>query len=211
MKTKLPRVLVALLAACSLTAFAWGKEGDKNKHTATPQNTIEKISHATQEQIDRNLTAKDLIGKDVYDRGGEEIGSVVDVVLPSNTSTNLAAALSDQDIASERNQSRYAPTPNQRDPNAVPSTNPAARNDMSRNNQADASRSLAANSPMQADETCAVVSYGGFAGMGNKLLVVPVSTIRYDANNERLTLDVSESDIDNLTRNTAERTSPTSG
>lgn len=188
MKTKLPRVLVTLLAAGSLTAFAWGKEGDKTKHTATPQNTIEKISHATQEQIDHNLTAKDLIGQDVYDRGGEEIGSVVDVVLPSNTSLSLAAALSDQDITSERNQSRYAPTPNQRDPNAAPSTNPAARSDMPRNNQTNPSRSVAANGPMQTDETCAVVSYGGFAGMGNKLLVVPVSTIRYDASNERLPL-----------------------
>lgn len=48
-------------------------------------------------------------------------------------------------------------------------------------------------------EPAAIVSVGGFMGMGDNLLRVPLSQLNYDSSNERLTLSISETEISSLT------------
>lgn len=50
-----------------------------------------------------------------------------------------------------------------------------------------------------ASEPAAIVSLGGFMGMGDNLVRVPLSQLSYDSSNERLTLAVSETEISSLT------------
>lgn len=43
----------------------------------------------------------------------------------------------------------------------------------------------------------AVLSFGGFMGMGDKLFAIPPEALRVDAENERLVLDVDRSRLEN--------------
>lgn len=53
-----------------------------------------------------------------------------------------------------------------------------------------------------ASEPAAIVSLGGFMGMGDSLVRVPLSQLNYDSSNERLTIAVSESELSSLTDRT---------
>lgn len=49
----------------------------------------------------------------------------------------------------------------------------------------------------QGEVSYAVLSFGGFMGMGDKLFAVPMSALRVDTDNERLVLNVDKDRLEN--------------
>ncbi len=206
------------------------------------------LQRVTKDSLDSQLTAKDLIGKDVYDNAGKKVGSIDDVVLSSAASSHLATAFSSKDrdqsdssyqtasgntgaasgsannsgntygstsgsnantsstgsdgIATRSSSGNYAAS------NATGSTDSTSTsgsmNSSTRGTQsALGSVGSAIDSTMSSltSEPAAIVSVGGFMGMGRNMVRVPVSQLSFDASNERLTINVSESELAALTEN----------
>ncbi len=222
MKSKTTHSLLAAITACALTTFALG-EGDKQKHAGKDMqdmkhksaSTLQKVGRTTEQQVDQQLTAKDLLGKDIYDSAGEEIGPVVDVILAGKASPSLKTALSDNDREASAN---YDST-NAIDPETGSATyaaaDPNTANDIGDNEDefgdevSETARDLQnrmAGMMANNDEACAVVSYGGLMGIGNDLLIVPISALNYDRNSDQVTLNVNETELDAMIKAGASNT-----
>ncbi len=63
------------------------------------------IQRLSQQQVDQQLTAKALIGKNVYDNAGKRVGEVKDIVLDSSGVPQLASVASGHDKNSNSNSS----------------------------------------------------------------------------------------------------------
>jgi hypothetical protein len=59
-----------------------------------------KIQRINDSMVDRQFTAKDLIGKELYDNAGKRIGEVKDIVLASSVNPQLATGISSKSGAS---------------------------------------------------------------------------------------------------------------
>lgn len=129
------------------------------------------LQRVTKDSLDNQITAKGLIGKNVHDSSGDKIGEVEDIVLDASQLSQLAGAFADRDA------NRTA---------AVGSA--SARSDLG--SQADSMISGA-----MSGGPAAIVSVGGVMGMGQDLIRVPLSQFRYDASEDRVTLDVSREQI----------------
>ncbi|ACB73438.1 hypothetical protein Oter_0147 [Opitutus terrae PB90-1] len=203
------------------------------------------IAKVDQNSIKQQLTATDLIGKDVYDNGGKKVGEVKDLVLGSAAASHLAMAFantgsSDDTTSSSRSTtgatsgrssdgtygssstgsatgatgasgtgstSRIAGTDRT---SGTGSTSSTSRTSGSMGSTLGSDVSSAFNSISgMASEPAAIVSLGGFMGMGDNLVRVPLSQLNYDSSKERLTLALSENELSSLTdrsntRNAAE-------
>ncbi|MDQ8204017.1 PRC-barrel domain-containing protein [Pelagicoccus sp. SDUM812003] len=82
---KYPHIITSTALAIALVTTA-GHAG-KDKHKDEMHDSITgKMKRVTQESLDQQFTAQDLIGKSIYDSQGEKIGSVTDFSLPSHAS-----------------------------------------------------------------------------------------------------------------------------
>ena len=152
-----------------------------------------------------------MIGKDVYDNRNKKVGEVKDVVLDSSQSRQLASALSmkagrhsgrvgNSDASASGSVGNGTASGSVGMGNA--SVSGSANAGMA-DNDTDASRS--SDRGMRGDhsrwthsEPSAIISYGGFLGMGDNLLRVPISQLNYDSTNDHLTLNVTETELSSL-------------
>lgn len=231
MKTsrKPSRLLVALMcASLPLTALAAGSTSyPTNSSTSATDLSAKNITRVTDQSVDRALTAKDLIGKEIYDQNGDQVGKVVDVVLSTSRSNQLARGLSknrtdsysdnasassstDHDYSrssaatatttgSSMNSDNYASNDKY---TSSSDTGSSSNSDWNRNNNMSGTGHQFARSSR---EPCAVISSGGFLGMGDDLVKVPVSQLNYDTGNKHVTIAASKKDLKNLTADTGDR------
>lgn len=186
------------------------------------------IQRVTKDSLDRQLTAKGLIGKNVYDRQGEKIGEVQDVVLDSSRAPQLATAFSSRQSGSggmnnasatggQRSEtanpgatgatgasgtagtgSTYAGTTTDR-PSTTTSGSPGV--DAMRSATAgisDAAGQIGSALQSGMDGAAAIISSGGLFSR-NELVRVPLSELSYDASEDRITLAISRSEFSSLT------------
>jgi hypothetical protein len=172
------------------------------------------IQRVNEDLADRQFTAKDLIGKELYDNGGKRIGEVKDIVIASSVNPQLASGLASKSGArsSSTSDSTTAGTTRSATASAggvgatgsvnTSDSGVTARGSLGETNTAASTgRDMArdAQSMMGAmSENAAIVSYGGFLGAGDDLLRVPLSQLSYDSSNERITINVTESELSSL-------------
>jgi hypothetical protein len=166
-------------------------------------SSVGSIQRVNDQTLDRQFTAKDLIGKEVYDNRDKRIGEIKDVVLDSTQFSQLASAIgsrvaqtgtygggsdstaSNGTSSSDRNSSRLSSD----SPKSVANTGASADATSVRQGSDFASMS---------SEPAAIISHGGLLGVGNDLLSVPLSQLNFDQNKHHLTLNVSEQQLSSL-------------
>lgn len=189
------------------------------------------ISRVDKNSIDQQFTATDLIGKDVYDNGGQKIGQVKDIVLGSAAGSHLAMALATGSTdtgssgSSEYGTSGTAGSSSTRGSttgtatrgttgtdsgSSMASTGSTGSGSASRSGSstgtgavggADSSWASQAQGALSGvtSEPAAIVSVGGFMGMGDNMVRVPLSQLNYDQSNQQLTVAISQSELASLT------------
>lgn len=152
------------------------------QHAATQgEAAMEKISRVSKESIEHRLTAKDLIGASVYDPAGEKIGDIADVDLHAAVPEDLAKTF-ETARASEAAGSTYG---------AEPMAGAGEQSTMS-----EAGRRLRGMaSALKGEEPTVFISVGGLWGVGDDVVSVPVSQLKYNAAEERFELSASKADI----------------
>lgn len=166
------------------------------------------IRRVSENAIERQFTAKALIGKDVYDNSNKKVGEVRDVVLDSSRSPQLASALSmrsgsrssgmraTSDASVNAAGAAGASTQTGSASTSEPTVSGAIASSAER--MASSAADLAAFGAGSSSEPAAIVSYGGFMGAGGTLFRVPLSQLRYDSSNDRIALNVSDSELASL-------------
>jgi len=181
------------------------------------------LQRVTKESLDTQLTAKDLIDKDVYGRDQKKIGKVVDVVLPGSQSSPLAYAFS----KNENNGSSSSSVSNSTGTDSASSgmggsqttgTGSSSRGGSSSGSGSGSSSGLASSSgnssgslgsssygssSSDSSQPAVVIAHGGL--MKKDLIRAPLSQLSYDSRQERLTLNVSDNEITTLTSNDSGR------
>jgi hypothetical protein len=171
-------------------------------------SSIGSIQRVNDQTLDRKFTAKDLIGKEVYDNRDKRIGEIKDVVLDSTQFSQLASAIGTREMQTGSYGSSTV--------NA--GSDSTASNDLSSSDRhgsrvnSDSSKGIANPSAGAAatsarsgsdfastsSEPAAIISHGGLLGVGNDLLSVPLSQLMFDQNKHHLTLNVSEQQLSSL-------------
>lgn len=165
-----------------------------------------------EEAVERQFTAKDLIGKEVYDRSGKRVGEVKDIVLASSTNPQLASGLSKHgNVASTDASTTRSSTGTTRTASGSVGgvgasgsvttggeSGVSASGTLGGTSVAGAAASHAQSMMGAMSENAVVVSYGGFLGAGNSMLRVPLSQLNYDTSEERITINVAESELSSL-------------
>lgn len=147
---------------------------------APPAGAAAPVRHTTEAALHQQVTAKDLIGRDVYDRQNDHVGEIVDIALGGVVPEELKNALAKSD----------------RDDHSAAGA--AARDDTGRQAKAtDRARDeRPAEERVQAFATSTVfISVGGVLGMGSDLLRAPLSALGYDRRHDRIVLDLSSDEL----------------
>jgi hypothetical protein len=172
-----------------------------------------------EDALERQFTAKDLIGKELYDRSGKRIGEVKDIVLASSGNPQLASGLSRSgDMASGDTSTTRSSSGTTRTASGSVGGVGASGSVTTSESGVGVSGSLGGTSSGSTSasqmarqgqsmmgsmsDNAVVVSYGGFLGAGDSLIRVPLSQLNYDSSNDRITVDVSESEISSLPEDT---------
>lgn len=176
------------------------------------------IQRLNDRSLENQFTAKDLIGKELYDRQGKRIGEIKDIVLASSSNPQLASNLSTKagmhssytaDTSATGTGTKRTATGSVGGATATGSVTTsesgvAVSGTTGRKGTADLSGtardlSRGAEALMGAgSEDAVVVSFGGFLGAGNSLLRVPLSQLSYDASNKHITISMAESELSSL-------------
>jgi osmotically-inducible protein OsmY len=144
------------------------------------------IHRVTQEELKQDLTAKDFIGKSIYDSAGEKLGEILDLHLSIRLAGDAAREMSRNDRTSGSSSSG--------------STTTSGSSSTSRSTTGSAASTAAdmadrAGNAMRHMENVAYVSVGGLLGMGNDVVTVPTSSLQFDAEKDRFTLNVRKADF----------------
>jgi hypothetical protein len=173
------------------------------------------IDRLTQREVDSQLTAKALIGKNVYDNSGKRVGEVKDIVLDSSRAPQLAGVVSNRD---QDNSSNASSMSNPSSPGAATTNGGyASTNGSTSSSDTNSTRSSGSSATMSSDLSrassalqgmassltssgpSAIISSGGFLGMGDNLLRVPLTQLSYDSGSDHITLNVSQEELSSLT------------
>ncbi len=180
---------------------------------------ISSLRRVTKDSLDEQLTAKALIGKDVHDSAGEKIGEVEDIVLDASGVPELASAFMNREAdRDDRSMSRpvdtTAPAPTgSASARGVDSyaagaagdgASVTARPDTDTGRVDIGSRLGSAVAGAMSGGSAAIISAGGLMGLGQDLIRVPLSQLRYNAEEDHVTLDVSRDQISRITDSDAE-------
>lgn len=180
----------------------------------------------SENSIERQFTAKALIGKDVYDNSGKKVGEVRDVVLDSSRAPQLATALSMRSgsrgsgsssssgagvsasgATGANGHSSSTTTGDASASGATSGTGLASTGTTSGSGSLGATGSTSSTSGLgstdlssfgSGSEPAAIVSYGGFMGAGGTLFRVPLSQLRYDSSSDHIALNVSDNELSSL-------------
>ena len=174
-----------VLLAASSAVYAQ-TSGATSSHASSPP-----VRRATEVTLDQQVTAKDLIGREVYDRQNDHIGEIVDVALGGVVPVELKHALA-------KNKDGYAPT--QRDAtDRQHQPEPTKPSDRERDDQPGKER-------VQAFATSTVfISVGGVLGVGADLVRAPLSALRYDRRHDHIVLDLSSEELRSVLKTAARR------
>jgi hypothetical protein len=164
------RTLLAYVAAAAAASGLAGQPGP----AVTP--TFQRLTNASAE---RQFTARDLLGRDVYDSRGDKIGQVNDIELGSGFSHQLALALGQNLSKQDPRRERMA-----QNPGGAVSSSPTRK----------------AQPLDQPGEAAVFVAVGGVLGIGDNLIRVPASALRHDGESDRLILDITKDEISRLTK-----------
>lgn len=189
------------------------RSDDMNSNSGMSGSGVAGIDRLTQREVDSQLTAKALIGKNVYDNAGKRVGEVKDIVLDSSRAPQLAGVVSghDRDNASNtsstsasRPSSSGAATTSGGYASTNGSNSSSTRSSGSSDTMSnDISRASSALQGMASSLTSsgpsAIISSGGFLGMGDNLLRVPLTQLSYDSGSDHITLNVSQEELSSLT------------
>jgi hypothetical protein len=184
------------------------------------------IRRLNDDALEHQFTAKDLIGKELYDRSGKRIGEVKDVVLASSTNPQLAASLRMKDRGSSSHYSSSSDSSTSGSSTTRSATGSvggvgasgsvstsdngvAATGSVGRSHSGDTSGISAATDMARRagamgamSEDAVVVSYGGFLGAGNSLIRVPLSQLNFDATSKHFTINLAENELASLPEST---------
>jgi sporulation protein YlmC with PRC-barrel domain len=177
------------------------------------------IRRLNDDAAERQFTAKDLIGKEVYDNSGKRIGEVKDIVLASSTNPQLSSGLSKSeglvsgDTSTTRSDSEKTRTASGSVGGVGASGSVTTREEgVSASGTAGGTTSTRAASNEIArqaqsmvgamSENAVIISYGGFLGAGSSMLRVPLSQLNYDDSNRRITVNVAETELASLPEST---------
>jgi sporulation protein YlmC with PRC-barrel domain len=179
-------------------------------------SSVGSIRRLNDDAVERQFTAKDLIGKEVYDSSGKRIGEVKDVVLASSTNPQLSRAISQgTGMASADSSTSRESSGTTRTASGSVGGVGASGSVTTGEGRVGASGTLGGTSSAGAtsgsemarqaqsmmgamSENAVIVSYGGFLGAGSSLLRVPVSQLNYDNTNRRITVNVAETELSSL-------------
>jgi hypothetical protein len=184
--------------------------------TSTADLSVREVHRVDKASLRTQLTAKNLIGRDVHDRSGRKIGSVHDVVLPPGSSSLALAFARDGGLESKKAQkdsamgsgtesesvdgmSRGGSNSERATVYDQNSTEAAAvSSDHLGDMEANTQRSSLNGRADAASEASVVILAGGFAGVGGTILRAPLSQLSYDSSERRLVLAVDEAQLSTL-------------
>lgn len=171
--------------------------------------SIGSIQRVSDQTIDRQFTAKDLIGKEVYDNRDKRIGEIKDVVLDSSQFQQLASSIGSRESqtgssgsstvnsGSATNSSSTGMNSSDHNSSRVStSTSSGAANTSS--GAGATGMHMGSDYASMSSEPAAIISHGGLLGVGNNLLRVPLSQLNFDQNSRHLTVNVSEQQLSSL-------------
>lgn len=152
------------------------------------------------ESLDRQVTAKDLIGASVYDSAGEKIGDIADIGMHGLLSQEAAQA-----YRSAHTEDEISTTPGATSStySRADQTEMAARSERSdlerqsdklKNEAEKASKDWSSKMGMGSDATV-FISVGGLWGIGDDIVAVPANSLSYDSAEEQFTLSASKSQV----------------
>lgn len=171
MKTSqiIPTTITAI-AILTTGAYAGSDSKKMSDHSSMSGQTSELEMHrVTQESLDSQLTAKDLIGAAVHDSSGERLGTVADIGL-SSLSGDLKKQHRDQMKSEDKDY--------------------ASKDSMKKDSKKD---SWSKTDKMgHSSEVTAYISVGGLFGIGDDIVAVPASKISWNESEEQYTLNVSK-------------------
>lgn len=168
----------------------------------------------TRDILDSKVTAKNLIGMDVHDASGRKIGAVADIVIPSGMGLSGAFGDKEKRYGTSTSGSADTYTPGTTGTTtAARSTGTTASDSTSANTSGTtgANRNVPgtggsydkANDKMAGmGRVYAVISAGGFLGMGNDLIQVDLRQLAYDSAKDKITLNISESELTRIKSST---------
>ena len=220
---------IAALGALPLALFAQSNSSGTSSMNSSSDMSMS-LQSVNSDSLQTQVTAKNLIGKEVHDRNGKKIGSVIDVLLPgqssslagafssnsssSNSSSSLSASDSDRSTGNASlngtNSSSQGPGGNMSAAGgATPTTSSGYGNDSSHNNTGSTYSSSSSpgssgmNSPAgtysssstMSNEPAAVIRLGSMLSGNRNLVQVPLSQLTYDSSQNRIMLNVSDSDL----------------
>jgi len=197
------------------------RSSDMNSSSSMNTADTAGIQRLSQREVDGQLTAKALIGKNVYDNAGKRIGEVKDVVLDSSRAPQLAGVTSShRDNSSDTSSSGSTPTSSgsaattsggyASTSGSSSDTSSTRSGSGSRTGSASGDLSSASSalqgmaSSLSSSGAAAIISSGGFLGMGDNLLRVPLTQLNYDSASDHITLNISQEQISSLTNDRSE-------
>ena len=180
---------------------------------------LSSVQRVTKDSLKTQVTAKSLIGKNVHDSSGEKIGEVQDIVLDATSAPQLASGFANREDAREARSGSTASTSSAQSNAANPRVSPSgtyaagaggdgasttSATDRLRSagrDAADAARDLGASAmgALSSSGPAAIISAGGMLGLGDSMIRVPLSQLSYDANEDRVTLNISRDQLSSIT------------
>lgn len=159
----------------------------------TPGTGETAVQRVTKDSLDEQLTAKDLLDKDVYDRNQNKIGKIVDVVL-TDQSTPLAFAFSE----SEKHGSSSTSVSNATGTDSASAGNTTRGNRGLDSSLTGSSSSGSSPGTSATSQMAVVIAHGGMLKRGKDLIRAPLSKLNYDSNQKHLTLSMSTDELQAL-------------
>ncbi|HVU15424.1 MAG TPA: PRC-barrel domain-containing protein [Candidatus Didemnitutus sp.] len=151
------------------------------------------VEHITKSTLDDELTAKDLIGKAVYDRNDKKIGKVSDLVLGNQNSALSGASASGHGWmhSSESNGSTNTAT------SASSSNYSATGSSGTANGMTSNGANSSAAMSTESGQPYVVIEQGNLL-LGNRDFIrVPLTELSYDSSQKHLKLDLTENELGN--------------
>lgn len=183
------------MAIAATGAYAKDKM-DSNKDYRASSNSVQ-MHRVTQESLDRQITAKDLIGASVYDSAGEQIGNIADIsvkkLVSKDTAKSYGQSNRDNDNSWDAdNDSSLSADRNQRNSQSADNNRGLSADQNKRSSLSDRNSMGSMMGNLSGSQATAFISVGGLWGIGDDIVAVPVNSLSYDESEKRFTLNASK-------------------
>ncbi|MDQ8181082.1 PRC-barrel domain-containing protein [Pelagicoccus sp. SDUM812005] len=192
---KISHIIPATIAATAIATTGFAAKDDSSKYNRNDQSKqasahsqydrhdqsamgSQRMHRVTQDSLDRQVTAKDLIGASVYDNAGEKIGDIADIGI-----SGLPSSLNKGHMDKDRKENKGTHLPD-------------ANSQWGELDQSMQSQSSMRSQSMQGQgRVTAFISVGGLFGIGDDIVAVPANELSWDARKERFTLASTKSQV----------------